>query len=67
MIDSVETSINNYIDTIDICDALINYQIILTDQFGCVNQSNVSGDQFQDVLPPDSPVITYVSVEHINQ
>ena len=63
LIDSVETSINNYIDTIDICDAFINYQIILTDQFGCVNQSNVSGDQFQDVLPPDSPVITYVSVD----
>ena len=66
LIDSVDTSISSYLDTIDICDAFINYQITLNDQSGCISHSNINGDQFQDVLPPDIPVITYVSVDTIS-
>ena len=63
LIDSTQTGILSFTDTIDICDAFLNYRISLNDQLGCVNFSNVNGDQFQDVLPPDSPIITYVSVD----
>ena len=66
LIDSVLTTSLSYADTVDICDAFLNFRISLSDQLGCDNYSNINGDQFQDVLPPDSPVITYVSVDTVS-
>jgi hypothetical protein len=51
---------------IDICSAYLNFRIGLTDQSGCVSFSNVSGDDFEDVTPPTTPVINAVSVDTIS-
>tara|TARA_Y100001968_G_C19419510_1_gene750948 strand:- start:99 stop:2204 length:2106 start_codon:yes stop_codon:yes gene_type:complete len=66
LIDSVPTAINSYIDTITICDDFLNFRIGIQDQLGCISYSNIEGDQFQDMLPPDIPVINYVSVDTSN-
>jgi gliding motility-associated-like protein len=63
LLDSVPNSINSYSDTITICDAFLNFRIGLSNQQGCISFSNVDGDQFQDMLPPDVPQINYVTVD----
>jgi len=66
LIDSTLLGNTYYIDTISICDAYLNYKIELSDQSGCVSASNIDGDQFQDALPPESPIITYVTIDTIS-
>ena len=63
LIDSVVSSVNSYIDTITICDDFLNYRVGIGNQQGCTSFSNVDGDQFQDMLPPDIPSINFVSVD----
>lgn len=60
--DSVPYGINLYRDTIDICDVFLNYQIVLPNQ-PCDFTSNIEGDQFQDMMTPDIPIITYVTID----
>jgi len=55
-------SSSNLIDTITICEDDVNYQIILQDQF-CPHISNIDGDFFEDMITPDIPVITSVSID----
>lgn len=62
--DSVLISENNYYrDTISICSANINYQIGLFNSEGCQSLSNIDGDLFQDLIPPQSPVMASVTVD----
>ncbi len=60
--DSVAYGINFYIDTIDICDTFLNYQVVLPNQ-PCDFTSNIEGDQFQDMMTPDIPIITSVTID----
>lgn len=60
--DSIPVGTVFYRDTIDICDDWINYQIVLNSA-NCQSGSNIGGDQFQDMLPPDEPSINYVTVD----
>ncbi len=53
---------NMFRDTITICDAFLNYRIVLQN-VPCDFRSNVEGDQFEDMLTPDQPVITNVSID----
>jgi len=62
LIDSVEYSVNNYKDTIDICQAFIKYQIILPTS-ECGFTSNKVGDDFEDMLTPDMPTILSVGID----
>jgi gliding motility-associated-like protein len=62
LIDSVEYSVNNYKDTIDICQAFIKYQIILPTS-ECAFTSNKVGDDFEDMLTPDMPTILSVGID----
>lgn len=62
IIDSVPYGTNTYKDTIDICEAFLNYQIILQND-PCNFTSNIEGDDFEDMLTPDIPVISSVSVD----
>lgn len=64
LIDSVEYSVNNYKDTIDICQAFIKYQIILPTS-ECAFTSNKVGDDFEDMLTPDIPTILSVGIDTI--
>lgn len=61
--DSVPVGTVFYRDTIDVCDGFINYQVVQSSSSGCQSGSNIEGDQFQDLLPPDEPVIYAVTVD----
>lgn len=62
LIDSVAYGLNFYKDTIDICQAFLNYQIILPNQ-PCDYTSTIDGDNFEDMLTPDIPIISAVSID----
>lgn len=65
LIDSTQYGNEYYRDTISICDAYLNYKIELKDQLGCSSFSNIDGDQFQDMLPPNLPEFNWVTVDTI--
>lgn len=52
----------NYRDTITVCNVFYNYQIQLADASGCISTSNVSGQNFKDLIPPQNGVLDSVSV-----
>lgn len=60
--DSVPYGTNAYIDTITICSAQINYQIVLPNS-PCDYTSNVVGDVLEDMITPDIPEIYQVSID----
>ena len=60
--DSVPFGTHFYKDTITICDVFLNYQIILPNQ-PCDFTSNIDGDQFQDLIAPNIPVIDNVTID----
>ena len=63
LIDSTQYGNEYYRDTISVCDAFLNYKIELKDASGCSSFSNVDGDQFQDMLPPELPIYNWVTVD----
>jgi gliding motility-associated-like protein len=62
IIDSVPYGVNFYKDTIDICEAFLNYQIVLPN-IPCDFTSNIEGDDFEDMMTPDIPVIQSASID----
>jgi gliding motility-associated-like protein len=52
-----------YTDTIVFCDEFVTYQIHQYDSSGCYNISNIDGDDFSDVIPPDTPFLDYATVD----
>lgn len=60
--DSVAYGVNSYLDTIDICSAFLSYQIVLPNQ-PCDYTSNIMGDDFEDMMTPDIPIIDQVSID----
>ena len=62
LLDSVSYGTNFYKDTIDICEAYLNYQIVLP-TVPCDFTSNIDGDNFTDMLTPLIPVIYSASID----
>jgi gliding motility-associated-like protein len=60
--DSIKSTITDYTDTIDVCSAFLNYQIVIN-QTGCKSYSNIVGDNFKDVIPPTIPIIKSISYD----
>ncbi|MCX8079647.1 MAG: gliding motility-associated C-terminal domain-containing protein [Bacteroidia bacterium] len=56
-----------YNDTIDRCTAPYNYQMKISDQYGCISASQIVGDLFKDKTPPKIPSFDSVSVNASNQ
>lgn len=62
LIDSVPYGTQMYLDTIDICQAFLNYQVVLpTDK--CSFTSNIEGDNFEDMMTPEIPVVQSVTID----
>lgn len=59
---TVPYGITQYIDTIDICSAFLNYEVVYQAPT-CVFNSNIAGDNLKDMLTPAIPVISSVSVD----
>lgn len=62
VIDSVAYGTNAYKDTIDICNAFLNYQIVLPTTT-CSFTSNIEGDTFEDMITPNIPEISSVTID----
>lgn len=52
----------HFIDTIDICSAFLNYQVVYSTPV-CQWSSNIIGDNLQDDITPKIPVISSVSID----
>lgn len=52
----------HFIDTIDICSAFLNYQVVYSTPT-CQWSSNIVGDNLQDDITPQIPIISSVSVD----
>jgi gliding motility-associated-like protein len=52
----------HFIDTIDICSAFLNYQVVYSTPT-CQWSSNIVGDNLQDDITPKIPVIYSVSID----
>jgi hypothetical protein len=61
--DQVPYGTTFYQDTIDVCDAWLNYRIEIPNDSGCISGSNIDGDQLQDIINPYIPNVISVSVD----
>lgn len=53
---------NLFIDTIDVCDAFLSYEIRIENEAGCVSTSNKIGDNLSDIINPIIPELSWVTV-----
>jgi gliding motility-associated-like protein len=65
LIDSINYITTNYKDTIDICSAYLSYRIVFSGD-GCDFTSNIEGDDFEDMLTPNIPIILSAGVDTAN-
>ncbi len=54
----------HFVDTIDICSAFLNYQVVYSTPV-CQWSSNIIGDNLQDDITPKIPLISSVSIDTI--
>jgi len=62
LIDSTESL--TYTENFALCDAQVNYKIILTGN-GCINQSSIDAVHIKDLTPPETPTLDSVSIHTI--
>lgn len=55
----------HFVDTIDICSAFLNYQVVYSTPT-CQWSSNIIGDNLQDDITPGIPTISSVSVDTLS-
>lgn len=63
LLDSVPYGSEFYTDTITFCSDTINYLVEIADNTGCTSVSSIDGDWFSNLLPPNPPVISAVTVD----
>lgn len=56
----------NFIDTILVCNAVVNYRIEMPDSTGCISVSSIDGGLFQNIIVPIIPVMDTLSVDNNN-
>lgn len=57
---------NFFIDTVDVCNAFLSYEIRVENAAGCVSTSNQPGMNLEDLINPIIPIIDWVSVDTTN-
>lgn len=50
-------------DTINVCEAIINYRVETGDAVGCISVSSIDGDLFRDVTRPNVSLIDTASLD----
>ncbi|HRH69309.1 MAG TPA: gliding motility-associated C-terminal domain-containing protein [Flavobacteriales bacterium] len=66
IIAEVPSTTLSYQHTITVCDDSLSFRVERADVSGCISSSNFTGDRFEDVTPPSSPVITVVTVDTLS-
>ena len=62
LLDSLPYGTSYYIDTIDVCESILNYQVKLSND-NCDFTSNIEGSTFKDKISPDIPEFTSISFD----
>ncbi len=62
LIDSVENTLYNYNIPDGLCYDSINFIIEIDNSFSCSSVSNIAGDWFSEVNPPDKPTFDSISI-----
>ncbi len=62
IIDSVNLGVSNYSWEVSICEAELNFQVVYQNQ-NCLSGSSIDGGLFEDLIPPNIPIIQSVSVD----
>ncbi len=62
-----ETTATKYIDSIEVCNAQINYRVEITDSTGCTSVSAIAGGTFKNTIRPETPSLDTVSVDDDNK
>jgi hypothetical protein len=65
IVDSVDINTSQIFHEITICDAFLNFRVLLTNA-NCNSHSNIDGDDFEDLIPPPIPIIQSVSVDTVS-
>ena len=60
--DSVPFGAVFYKDTIDICQAFLNYKVVIK-SLACDFISNILGDNLKDIITPEIPIINKISID----
>jgi len=63
LLGGIPSAVLSYEHVISVCDDSLTFRVERSDGSGCISSSNFTGDRFQDVTPPTSPVITVVTVD----
>ncbi len=59
---STNFGVNQFRDTVDICSAFLNYKVVLQTST-CSYVSNILGDNLEDKISPNIPLIANISVD----
>ena len=62
LVDSVENTLYNYTIEDGLCYDSINFKIEIDNSFSCSSVSNIAGDWFSEVNPPDKPTFDSISI-----
>lgn len=65
VVDSVDISISQLFHEITVCQAFLNFRIVL-ESVNCTSYSNIDGDDFEDGTPPPIPIIHSVLVDTVS-
>ncbi len=64
---SVNYGDNLFIDTIDICEDFMSYEVRLNHESGCISTSNRVGAVLKDLINPAIPLLSWVTVNPISE
>lgn len=67
LIGEVDYGTEFFVDTIDVCQDFLNYEIKVDNEAGCTSTSNVVGALLEDKINPLIPTIHWVSVNPISE
>ncbi|MEX1000866.1 MAG: gliding motility-associated C-terminal domain-containing protein [Crocinitomicaceae bacterium] len=56
---------NELVDTVDVCNAFLSYEIVVPNAAGCSSTSNTTGAQLQDIINPHIPILNWVSIDTV--
>lgn len=62
-----QTNSTKFIDSITVCNAVINYRVEIADTTGCVSVSSIAGGTFKNIIVPITPDLDTLSVDDNNK
>ncbi|MBK9402402.1 MAG: gliding motility-associated C-terminal domain-containing protein, partial [Bacteroidetes bacterium] len=66
VIGSTTAPVYQWFDTINVCEAIINYRVETGDLVGCTSNSSTDGDLFRDITRPTVSLLDTVSLDPLN-